>query len=173
MKVKFSTDILRSTPWTEPAAFATDRRNRVVYWNGAAERLLGIPESSVLGNTLDVVLSKGMLDAVTGACVLDIPGAGLRTDRTIYLLKSEVQPLGPCPLTPREIGIVEMLADGYAALNIAARLGLSHATVRNHVQNILRKLDVHSQVEAVALAIRRGWVDRSGAASPRAQAARA
>ena len=56
-----------------------------------------------------------------------------------------------------------MLSDGYAALNIAARLGLSHATIRNHIQNILRKLDVHSQVEAVALSIRRGWIDRSGA----------
>ena len=43
-------------------------------------------------------------------------------------------------------------------LNIAAKLNLSHATVRNHIQNVLRKLEVHSQVEAVALAFRRGWI---------------
>ena len=43
-------------------------------------------------------------------------------------------------------------------LNIAAKLNLSHATVRNHIQNVLRKLDVHSQVEAVALSFRRGWI---------------
>ena len=53
-----------------------------------------------------------------------------------------------------------LLADGWAALNIAARLNLSHATVRNHIQNALRKLEVHSQVEIVALALRSGWVDR-------------
>lgn len=67
-------------------------------------------------------------------------------------------PLSVSPLTPREREIVGLLSNGYAALNIAARLNLSHATVRNHIQNILRKLDVHSQVEAVALSFRRGWI---------------
>jgi DNA-binding CsgD family transcriptional regulator len=62
------------------------------------------------------------------------------------------------PLTPREREIILMLSNGYAALNIAARLNLSHATVRNHIQNILRKLEVHSQVEAIAVAFRRGWI---------------
>jgi len=150
---------------TEPAAFATDRRNRVVYWNAAAERMLGVSCADVLGCSLDAVLSRGTLDSIAGASVLEIPGTGLRSDRTIYLLRSEAQPGGPCPLTERERGIVELLSDGYAALNIAARLGLSHATIRNHIQNILRKLNVHSQVEAVALALRRGWIDRL-AASP-------
>lgn len=62
------------------------------------------------------------------------------------------------PLTAREREIVLLLSNGYAALNIAAKLNLSHATVRNHIQNVLRKLDVHSQVEAVALSFRRGWI---------------
>jgi DNA-binding CsgD family transcriptional regulator len=62
------------------------------------------------------------------------------------------------PLTGRERGIVLMLSNGYASINIAARLNLSHATVRNHIQNALRKLEVHSQVEAVALSFRRGWI---------------
>lgn len=147
----------------EPAAFATDRRNRVVYWNEAAERLLGVRKEDVLGSGLDAVLAKDVSGTIAGASVLEIPGPGLRPDRTIYLLKSGAAP-EPCPLTERERGIVELLSDGYAALNIAARLGLSHATIRNHIQNILRKLSVHSQVEAVALAIRRGWIDRAAAA---------
>jgi DNA-binding CsgD family transcriptional regulator len=62
------------------------------------------------------------------------------------------------PLTPREREIVLLLSNGYAALNIAAKLNLSHATVRNHIQNVLRKLEVHSQVEAIAVAFRRGWI---------------
>ncbi|HQR44629.1 MAG TPA: LuxR C-terminal-related transcriptional regulator [Thermoanaerobaculia bacterium] len=66
--------------------------------------------------------------------------------------------LSVSPLTAREREIVVLLSNGYAALNIAAKLNLSHATVRNHIQNILRKLEVHSQVEAIAVAFRRGWI---------------
>lgn len=64
----------------------------------------------------------------------------------------------PNPLTPREREIVDLLSNGFAALNIAARLNLSHATVRNHIQNILRKLEVHSQVEAIAVSFRNRWI---------------
>ncbi|MGA7991591.1 MAG: LuxR C-terminal-related transcriptional regulator [Thermoanaerobaculia bacterium] len=67
-------------------------------------------------------------------------------------------PISVSPLTAREREIVLLLSNGFAALNIAAKLNLSHATVRNHIQNVLRKLDVHSQVEAVALSFRRGWI---------------
>jgi DNA-binding CsgD family transcriptional regulator len=62
------------------------------------------------------------------------------------------------PLTTREKEIIHLLSNGFAALNIAAKLNLSHATVRNHIQNILRKLEVHSQVEAISVAFRRGWI---------------
>jgi len=62
------------------------------------------------------------------------------------------------PFTRRELEILQAVSNGYAALNIAARLNLSHATVRNHIQNILRKLKVHSQVEAVSVAFRHGWM---------------
>lgn len=62
------------------------------------------------------------------------------------------------PLTAREKEIIHLLSNGFAALNIAAKLNLSHATVRNHIQNILRKLEVHSQVEAISVAFRKGWI---------------
>ena len=156
----------------EPPAFATDGNKRIVYWNRGAEKLLGVVRDAMLGRDLDAVLSEGVLDTIAGASVLEIPGSG-RTDRTIYLLRADAPSASSCPLTPRERGIVALLADGYAALNIAARLDLSHATIRNHIQNILRKLGVHSQVEAVALALRRGWVDRLGDESAPALAASA
>jgi DNA-binding CsgD family transcriptional regulator len=95
-------------------------------------------------------------------------GEGKDLDRLVEAvrgtIRNDARPLPPdppmsvSPLTPREREIVGLLSNGYAALNIAARLNLSHATVRNHIQNILRKLDVHSQVEAVALSFRRGWI---------------
>lgn len=57
-------------------------------------------------------------------------------------------------LTPRERQILELLADGLDTREIAATLVVSLATVRNHVQNILAKLGVHSRLEAVVLFVR-------------------
>jgi len=47
-----------------------------------------------------------------------------------------------------------LVADGTGTSEIADTLFISVATVRNHVQNILRKLEVHSKLEAVAVALR-------------------
>ena len=58
------------------------------------------------------------------------------------------------PLTTRETEILRLLAGGSGTEEIADRLFISVATVRNHIQNILRKLDVHSKLEAVTLAFR-------------------
>jgi DNA-binding CsgD family transcriptional regulator len=57
-------------------------------------------------------------------------------------------------LSPRQTEVLELLADGVQAREIADRLGLSEATVRNHIRILLRKLDSHSQLEAVAVAYR-------------------
>ena len=62
--------------------------------------------------------------------------------------------LSSFPLTEREVEILRVLADGRSTKDIADSLYISVATVRNHVQNILRKLEVHSKVEAVSLALR-------------------
>jgi len=61
----------------------------------------------------------------------------------------------PSPmLTAREIQILRLLANGASTQSIADTLFISVTTTRNHVQNILRKLDVHSKLEAVSLALR-------------------
>jgi DNA-binding NarL/FixJ family response regulator len=60
----------------------------------------------------------------------------------------------PAPLSTREIEVLRMLADGTTTQDIADSLFISHATVRNHIQNILRKLEVHSKLEAVSQALR-------------------
>ena len=66
------------------------------------------------------------------------------------------------PLTCRERQILELIATGLQNKEVARELQISSVTVRNHVQNILAKLDVHSKLEAVSLAYRRAWVS-SGA----------
>ena len=64
-------------------------------------------------------------------------------------------PTQPSPqLTSREVQVLQLLAEGTSTQDIAASLFISLPTARNHVQNILRKLDVHSKLEAVSLALR-------------------
>jgi PAS domain S-box-containing protein len=60
--------------------------------------------------------------------------------------------------TRRELDVLGLLAEGLSTAQIASRLGLSRATVRNHVQNLLLKLDAHSRAEAVVLAVKSGLV---------------
>ncbi len=61
-------------------------------------------------------------------------------------------------LTPRELEILQLMADGASSREIAVILGTSRHTVRTHVQNILTKLRVHSKLEALVVAIRHGRV---------------
>ena len=65
-------------------------------------------------------------------------------------------PGAPSSLTPRELEVLRLLAAGANTRVASERLGVSPATVRNHVQNLLGKLGVHSRLEAVAYATRRG-----------------
>jgi DNA-binding CsgD family transcriptional regulator len=58
-------------------------------------------------------------------------------------------------LTGREIEVLGMIAAGHMTPEIASRLHISALTVRNHVQNILEKLEVHSKAEAVAFAFQK------------------
>jgi len=62
------------------------------------------------------------------------------------------------PLTPREIEVLRMLAEGDANKAIAWKLGISEHTVKFHVSSIMSKLDAASRTEAVATGIRRGLV---------------
>ncbi|GAA2423364.1 response regulator transcription factor [Actinomadura vinacea] len=59
-------------------------------------------------------------------------------------------------LTPREREVLQCMVDGLNRAEIADRLGLSANTVRTHTQNLLAKLDMHSALEAITLAMRAG-----------------
>ena len=75
------------------------------------------------------------------------------------------KPASTPPLTRREREVLACIARGLQNKEIAAKLGISLATVRNHVHAILEKLEVHSKLEALSLAVRQGWTHpESGAA---------
>lgn len=61
-------------------------------------------------------------------------------------------------LSKRELEVLTLMADGLTNGAIGERLYVSTYTARNHVQNILTKLEAHSKLEAVSLAVRQGII---------------
>jgi DNA-binding NarL/FixJ family response regulator len=62
------------------------------------------------------------------------------------------------PLSSREMEVLSFVTRGMSNKEIAALLGISHQTVKNHVTAILRKLGVDDRTQAAIYALRRGWV---------------
>jgi DNA-binding NarL/FixJ family response regulator len=61
-------------------------------------------------------------------------------------------------LTPQEIRVVELLAQGYSYQGAAQRMNVSVNTVRNYIRAVYDKLHVHTKSEAVSKAMRDGLV---------------
>jgi DNA-binding NarL/FixJ family response regulator len=74
------------------------------------------------------------------------------------VVRSRVSPPG---LTMREIEVLDCVAQGFSNREIAEALFVNEQTVKNHMTSIFRKLDVEDRVQALILAIKRGWVDFS------------
>jgi len=64
-----------------------------------------------------------------------------------------------CGLTSRQLEVLQLMAEGCATDDLAARLYVSRNTVRTHVQQVFRKLGAKSRLEAVAIARRAGVLD--------------
>ncbi|MFN7981239.1 MAG: LuxR C-terminal-related transcriptional regulator [Vicinamibacterales bacterium] len=64
-------------------------------------------------------------------------------------------------LTPREVQVVSLIAQGMRNKEIAAALGISFETAQVHVKNILGKLKVQDRTAAVSVAVRRGIIQLS------------
>jgi two-component system, NarL family, nitrate/nitrite response regulator NarL len=62
-------------------------------------------------------------------------------------------------LTPREQQVLELVADGCSAPEMAKRLQVSHGTVKSHLQNLYQRLGVSDRAAAVAEAMRRGLLE--------------
>ncbi|GIN39746.1 response regulator transcription factor [Heyndrickxia oleronia] len=62
-------------------------------------------------------------------------------------------------LTPRECEVLQLLADGRSNRVIGETLYISEKTVKNHVSNILQKMNANDRTQAVVAAIKNGWVE--------------
>jgi DNA-binding NarL/FixJ family response regulator len=90
--------------------------------------------------------------------------AGLERDDTDAMRADEAPPAETAPaeatslLTPRELDVLKLVAQGLSNPDIAQRLFLSEHTVHRHLANILRKLDLSSRAAAAAWGVRTGLV---------------
>jgi predicted ATPase/DNA-binding CsgD family transcriptional regulator len=86
---------------------------------------------------------------------------GMRAERTGALAR-EPDAAGPGEavtlLTPRELDVLKLVAQGLSNPDIAVRLGLSEHTVKRHLANILRRLDLNSRTAVAAWGVRTGLV---------------
>ncbi|MGI5215715.1 response regulator transcription factor [Plantactinospora sp. CA-290183] len=62
------------------------------------------------------------------------------------------------PLTPREVEVLEIAAEGWPVVEIASKLSLSPGTVRNHLSRIAGKTGARTRIEAVRIAREEGWI---------------
>jgi two-component system NarL family response regulator len=68
-------------------------------------------------------------------------------------------PVSTFRLTERELEVLRLVAQGLNNKDIAKKLFISENTVKNHVRNLLEKLQLHSRMEAVLYAVREKIVD--------------
>ena len=106
-----------------------------------------------------------MRDTEAAALLAALQGAAgglLVLDPTLASAVMPVRDREPAPpaeeLTPRELEVLQLLAEGMPNKQVAQRLGVSEHTVKFHVNAILSKMDAHSRTEAVTRAARLGLI---------------
>ena len=82
--------------------------------------------------------------------------AEMRGNKHSPAARSAVPEKPGAALSGREIEVLKLLAEGLSTKGLAQNLNISHFTARNHIQNILVKLDLHSKAQAVSYAFKRG-----------------
>lgn len=173
---------LRHLARTGLPVIAVDGQGRIAFWSEKAfdrdaRGVLGKhlndvqPLEDGRGHCLDLatrdltrpfaVFTRGATGLQAFHCApLQLPNRNSSLLTLIFFAAADSHPTHP--LTPRELEVVRLLASGVGTREIASKLHISPTTVRNHVQNVLRKLDLHSRIEVVAWARQRHLLDDNG-----------
>ncbi|QIX26320.1 response regulator transcription factor [Nocardioides sp. JQ2195] len=142
-----------------------DPATRVLILSASGEQsdVLDAVKAGATGYLVKSASREELLDAVRRVALGDTvftPGlAGLVLGEYRRLLDEPATDDGAPKLTERETEVLRLVAKGLSYKQIADRLVLSHRTVQNHVQNTLRKLQLHNRVELTRYAIEQGLDD--------------
>ena len=143
------------------AVLQQDPSARVLILSASGEQadVLEAVKAGATGYLVKSASREELLDAVRRVALGDTvftPGlAGLVLGEFRRMSEPAAGPDHP-ELTDRETEILKMVAKGMSYKQIAERLVISHRTVQNHVQNTLRKLQMHNRVELTRYAIEQG-----------------
>jgi DNA-binding NarL/FixJ family response regulator len=148
--VEVTTEVIRQDP---------SARVLILSASGEQQDVLDAVKAGATGYLVKSASRAELLDAVRRVAHGDTvftPGlAGLVLGEYRRLSEPATDPGRPT-LTDRETEVLRMVAKGMSYKQIAERLVLSHRTVQNHVQNTLRKLQLHNRVELTRYAIAQG-----------------
>jgi DNA-binding NarL/FixJ family response regulator len=120
------------------------------------------------------LLKSSSIDEVAQAVRLVADGQSLISpsmavkllDEFKQISRSDPQQVVNTRLTDRELEVLKLVAEGLGNREIGKRLFISENTVKNHVRNILEKLQLHSRMDAVMYAMREKLFDIPGAGPP-------
>ncbi|HET6153187.1 MAG TPA: response regulator transcription factor [Marmoricola sp.] len=130
--------------------------------SGEQADVLDAVKAGAIGYLVKSASRAELIDAVSRVAAGDTvftPGlAGLVLGEYRRLIDEPADD-GTPRLTERETEVLRLVAKGLSYKDIAERLVLSHRTVQNHVQNTLRKLQLHNRVQLVRYAIEQGIDD--------------
>lgn len=144
---------------------ARDPSARVLILSASGEQddVLEALKAGATGYLVKSASSAELLDAVArvaaGGTVFTPGLAGLVLGEFRRLSHPDRDEAPTSLLTERETEVLRMVAKGWGSKQIAERLVISHRTVQNHVQNTLRKLQMHNRVELTRWAIEQGLDD--------------
>lgn len=119
----------------------------------AGEALAAGARAVLLRDRVEEQLQPAVTAAVAGLVTLDE-----RLAESVLRPRPASAPLLAEPLTPREVEVLQLVAEGLTNRRIGERLGISEHTAKFHVNAILGKLGAQSRSEAVAQAARLGLV---------------
>ncbi len=128
--------------------------------------LADLPEAPLLaaalrGNIRGVLSPEASAEEIVAAVTSAATGLVTLQPAALELLAQTSRPASETlddPLTPRELEVLAMLAEGLSNKLLAYRLGISEHTVKFHVTSILTKLQAGSRTDAVMQGIRRGLI---------------
>jgi PAS domain S-box-containing protein len=126
---------------------------------GSLEHSFGVPTFTKHGRRVWLEVTTLATDPANanghapGGFVIHVFHEATRRKELLRTLREQLGPAGNGErLTARELDVLRVMARGLGTADAAKQLGVSRATIRNHVQNIFSKLNVHTRLQAVLLA---------------------
>jgi DNA-binding NarL/FixJ family response regulator len=128
------------------------------------------PPLESLQNTLDLLLEQAQTyerilparDYAARAAIAALTRLAEQARSEARSLAEALQPPAAAghPFSPRELEVLHLAAEGLTNKEIAYRLGISDRTVQFHINSVFNKTSTQSRTEAVALALKNGWISK-------------